>query len=121
MNTLPPPAYAPVVAPPAVKTGPATASLVLGVIAMCIGLIPILGIFALPCAVLAIIFAVVCLKRGVRKGFAITGLITGLAGIALAIAGLVIVSNAVDKFDDCTTAINADIHNNTNTSDEACK
>lgn len=120
MNTLPPPAYAPVAAPPA-KTGPATASLVLGIVAMCIGLIPILGIFALPCAALAIIFGLVCLKRRVRKGFAITGLVTGLIGIVLAIAGIVIVSNAVDHFDKCTDAINVDVRTGTNTSDEACR
>ena len=37
------------------KTGIATASMVLGIVAMCIGLIPILGIFALPCGIFAVI------------------------------------------------------------------
>jgi hypothetical protein len=100
------------------KTGLATAAMVLGIIAVCTGLIPILGMIALPCGVLAVIFGLIGLKR--RKGFAITGLVTGLLGFILAICGLVIVNNAINHVDKCFDAISADAHNRTNTSDAAC-
>lgn len=113
-QTLPPPT---VVAP---KTSLSTAALVLGIVALCIGLIPILGIFALPCGILAVIFGFVGIKRKARKGFAVAGLVTGLLGILLAIVGLVIVSNAVDHLNDCGKAISADARNGTNTSSAIC-
>jgi uncharacterized membrane protein len=102
------------------RTGLSTSALVLGIVSACIGLIPILGILALPCAVLAIIFGIIGMRRNVRRGFAITGLATGCLGIVLAIAGLVIVNNAVNEVNDCFDAISEDIDNNTNTADEAC-
>lgn len=102
------------------KTGLSTSALVLGIVASCIGLIPILGIFALPCAVLAIIFGIVGIRRNVKRGFAITGVVTGVLGIVLAIAGLVIVNNAVNDVSDCLNTISSDLQNNTNNADEAC-
>jgi hypothetical protein len=92
------------------KTGLSTAALVLGIVASCIGLIPILGIFALPCALLAIIFGAIGIRRNVKRGFAITGLVTGVLGIVLAIAGLVIVNNAVNDVQDCLDTLSQDIN-----------
>jgi hypothetical protein len=116
MNTFSPPQ-----APPSPKTGLSTAAMVLGIVASCIGLIPILGIFAFPCAILAVIFGIVGIRRNVRRGFAISGLVTGLLGIVLAIAGLVIVNNAVNDVNDCFDAISHDLDTGGNTSDEACE
>ena len=87
---------------------------------MCIGLIPILGIFALPCAALAIVFGIVGIVRRSKRGFAITGVVTGLLGLALAVAGLVIVNGAVNDLSDCSKAISADIEHSTNTADAIC-
>jgi hypothetical protein len=115
MNTFSPPQ-----APPSPKTGLSTAAMVLGIVASCIGLIPILGILALPCAILAIIFGFIGIRRNVRRGFAVTGLVTGLLGIMLAIAGLVIVNNAVNDVNDCFDAISQDLDTGGNTADAEC-
>jgi len=93
--------------------------MVLGVIAVCTGLIPILGIIALPCGALGVIFGLIGLRR--RKGFGITGLVTGMLGFILAICGLVIVNNAVNHVDNCFNAINHDVRNNTHTADTECQ
>jgi hypothetical protein len=108
---------APPVTTPA-KSSLATAGLVCGIVGACIGLIPILGIFALPLGILAIIFGIVARKR--RKGFAYTALATGVLALVLSICGMVIVSNAVNSFDHCTKAVSADLHNGTNTADTVC-
>lgn len=91
-------------APPA-RNGIATAAMVCGLIALVTAWVPLLFVVGLVLAVLALVFGVKGLRRsrstGTGRGFAITGLATGTAGIALAVVGLVltvIVVRAVDDF-----------------------
>lgn len=82
----------------------ATAAMVLGIISVSIGWMPVLFVAGAVCAVLAITFgAIVLRRRGDPRGFALTGLITGVAGIAVAGLGLVftiVVNDAVNEFVD---------------------
>lgn len=59
------------------------AALVLGIIAILISLIPLLGMYAIPLAGLAILFGVLSLRKS--KGLAIAGLVCG--GLAAAMGG----------------------------------
>jgi MFS-type transporter involved in bile tolerance (Atg22 family) len=118
---LPPPP--PVSQSQTTRTGLSTAALVMGVVGSCIGLIPILGILALPLGILAIIFGIVGIRRRAKEGFAIAGLVTGLLALVLSIAGIAVVDNAVHHLNRCTKAIQADANNNfqTDTATAACK
>jgi len=62
--------------------GMATASLVLGIIGLVIGIIPFIGWFALPLWILAIIFGIIGAKKQVKKGLAISGIILGSFTVA---------------------------------------
>ena len=81
------------------SNGLAIAALVLGIAACCLGLIPILGYFAFPLAAIGLLLGIIAISRGTKRGMAITG--TGLSalGVALAIAGVVIVQNAFSDLD----------------------
>lgn len=102
------------------RTGLSTAALVLGITGLVLSVVPILGLVALPLGILAVIFGAVGNKRHVRRGFALTGIITGSFAVLFAIVGIVTVSNAVEDFTKCTDAISYDLDHNTNTADAVC-
>lgn len=85
----------------------AVASLVMGVLAIGLGLLPFLFVLGVVAAVLAITFGTIGLRRagasGPRRSFAIAGLITGVAGLLAAVVGAVLTSaliDAVDRFEN---------------------
>ncbi len=59
-------------------------SLILGIVGLVLSLIPILGMYALPLTLLAVIFGALGLKSLTGKGMAIGGLICGLLGSVIA-------------------------------------
>jgi hypothetical protein len=59
------------------------ASLVLGIIDALIAIIPILGMYAIPFAALALIFGFLGRSKPKGKGLAIAGIVLGLIGIGL--------------------------------------
>lgn len=60
--------------------GLAVAAMVLGIIGLVLSMIPFIPY---PLAILAIVFGVIGMKKQIKKGFAVTGLITGLITIGL--------------------------------------
>ena len=99
MSTLPPPApqsgydrppeYA--VAP---KNGMGTAALVMGILAIVLAFIPILGFASWPLAILGIIFGAVGVRRvakrrATNKGVAVSGLVLSVIGLILVIISTV--------------------------------
>ena len=79
---------------PASGNGPATAALVLGLVAVVIAWIPVIVVAGVVLAVLAIVFGVRGLRRsratGTGKGRALTGLVTGALGLVLSVVGVVL-------------------------------
>jgi len=67
------------------------ASLVLGIVAVVLRFVPVIGIFiALVAGVLAIVLAVLGKKKQPeKKGMAIAGLVLGIIGAALGVIGLI--------------------------------
>jgi hypothetical protein len=77
-----------------------TAALVLGILAIVLAFIPIVGFVSYPLAVLGIIFGLVGIPRvkkgrATNKGVAISGLISSLVGFALVIVSTVIYVSAI--------------------------
>ncbi len=62
------------------SNGLAVSSMVLGIIGLVLFLVPIIPY---PLAILAIIFGVIGKKNSLKKGFAITGLVTGIVTLGL--------------------------------------
>lgn len=79
----------------------ATASLVLGIIAVVFSFIPVVGAFiAIPCGIIGLILSVIVFatrKEGQGKAMAIAGGILSLISIVLAILFVVLVFAAVDE------------------------
>jgi hypothetical protein len=93
-------AYPPAPAPqpvPKQGNGFGVTALVLGIIALVLGFIPIINFVAFVLAPLAIIFGIVGIvvgnKRGAGKGTSIAGLITGILSLVVTIGMYVIVYN----------------------------
>ncbi len=85
----------------------AVASLVLGVLAIGLGILPFLFVVGVAAAVLAITFGAIGLRRaavsGTRRSFAIAGIVTGVAGLLAAVVGALLTSaliDAVDRFEN---------------------
>jgi hypothetical protein len=104
---------APAAAPPADSVAPAarnpiaTASMVLGIVAIGIGWMPFIVGLGFIAALLAIWFGITGRRQakstGVGAGFALTGLITGGVGLLVCIGGVlfsVALVRAVDEFDN---------------------
>lgn len=72
-----------VVNPQAQGNGLAVTALVLGIVGLVFFLVPILPY---PLAILAIIFGVIGMKKQVKKGLAITGLVTGIITLGIKIS-----------------------------------
>lgn len=60
------------------KSGFATASLVLGIIALCTSFIPIINNMSFILALIAIVFSIVALVKKASKGMAIAGIIISI-------------------------------------------
>ena len=89
------------------RNGIAVAAMVCGIVSVALGWIPVVFVIGAVLAVLAIIFGIVGIGRartsGRRKGFAITGLVTGSAGVLVAVGGLVltiVVFRAIDRYEN---------------------
>lgn len=94
---------------PGKGSGKATAALVLGIAAVGVGWAPFVFVLAAGAAVLAIVFAVLTLRRLRReqivdpraRGFSIAGLVLGLLGLGVCVVGgwlTVLVYREVDEF-----------------------
>lgn len=68
--------------PESSSNGLAVSSMVLGIIGLVLFLIPLIPY---PLAILAIIFGIIGKKNPIKKGFAITGLVTGIVTLGLKI------------------------------------
>ena len=83
--------------------------MVLGIVGVTIGWMPFVFVFGTVCSVLGIIFGTIVLRRrGDLRGFALTGVIAGLAGLVLVVVGVVTtraITNALDDFVDEPPAI----------------
>ena len=85
--------------------GLAVTALVCGIVGAVVGLIPILAIPALALGLVAFVLGILGRRkakkdpRAGRKGAATAGIILGVIAIALGIAGLVIVNDAVNDLD----------------------
>lgn len=86
--------------------GMAIAALTCGLVGIALAWVPVLFVVGAVLAVLAIVFGVIGLgrarTRGHGRGFAVAGLVTGVAGIALAAVGAwftVAVFRAVDRYE----------------------
>jgi hypothetical protein len=103
-----------------VGNGVAVAAMVCGIVGVVFGLIPILGIPALALGLVALVLGIVGRRRVKRdpnaghKGLATAGVILGILASGLGIAGIVIVSNAVNDLDH---QLSSHCLNNPNASD----
>jgi hypothetical protein len=102
--------------PPGAPTGPgvrkvgngiALAGMVCGIVGLVISWVPLLGLLGIVAAIVGLCLSISGLRRsretGERRAFAITGIVTSAAGIALGVVGIVltvVVFQAVQRFDD---------------------
>jgi hypothetical protein len=122
MTTMPPhapqPGYdqpppAPVAAP---KNGMGTAALVLGILAIVLAFIPILGFASWPLSILGVIFGLVGVRRvgkrrATNKGVAVSGFVLSLIGLVLVIISTVMYVSAIGAgVKSMDNAINAEHH-----------
>jgi hypothetical protein len=81
----------------------AVAAIALGIAGALLGLIPILGLFALIAGILAIVFGAMGRRNAARpdvgqgRGLATTGIVTGVIALVLGAVGVSIVNNAFDE------------------------
>ncbi|MBC49858.1 MAG: hypothetical protein CMF24_09075 [Ilumatobacter sp.] len=88
----------------------ATASMVLGIISLCIGWMPVVVVLGLLAALLSIVFGIKGRRRakkvGLGGGFAMTGIVTGTIGLLACVGGAmftVSILRAVDEFENPAT------------------
>lgn len=111
--TYPAPA-APAPAPVNTSNGFGITALVLGIVAVVIAFIPIMGMGAFFLGPLAIIFGIIGLMRkGRRRGTSIAGLVLGVVGVIIAIIVTVITAAFVDGvskgIDDVDEQLNKEV------------
>jgi hypothetical protein len=93
------------------SNGLATASLVLGIVGLVIGLIPFLGWFMFPVWILAIVFGIIGRKQSFKRTSATVGMILGIITLIYKFGFWIIVAFVpTDEMNDTTTAFD----NNTN-------
>ena len=97
-------------APPR-RDGLATAAMVLGIISLTISWIPILFVAGAVCAVLALVFGTIAIRRrkAENRSFALTGLLTGGAGVLMVGVGVWTTSLVVDEVDQFTNPPPSDV------------
>lgn len=97
------PAASNVAAPAGTRNGPATAAMVLGIIAVTIAWLPFLVVLGVLLAAVAIPLGIAGLRRaaadGTGRSFAIVGLATGGSAIAAAVIGVVLTVVVIDALD----------------------
>jgi hypothetical protein len=86
------------------SNGFAIAALVLGIAACCVGLIPILGLFAFPLAAIGLVLGIIGIARASRGGrsgttMAIIGAALCVLGVVLAVIGVLILNTAFGHHD----------------------
>ncbi len=90
--------------PPTRPNPAATASMVLGIIAIGVGWIPFIVVLGVIGAILAVIFAIAGLRQsrpdGAGRDRAIAGLITGLVGMLICVGGVIFTVVFLRAFDD---------------------
>ncbi len=94
-HQTPPPAYA--AAPAHQSNGMAIASLVLGILALLMSLIPFIGVIAWILAPLGLIFGFIAIGKPSGKGMAIGGLITSGLGLLICIGWVTFLSAVVSQ------------------------
>jgi hypothetical protein len=84
--------------------GAAVASLVLGIIGVCIGLIPILGYFAIPMGLIGFILGLAGVHKAKRTGqgkaLPRAGWLLSLIAVGVSIAGIAMFAMAVEELDN---------------------
>ena len=78
------------------KSGLGTAGMVLGIIAICFSVIPIINYFSVVLGVLATIFSAVALIKKTSKGQAIAGLVLGIVSVIFVVQSYVALKEAVN-------------------------
>lgn len=112
--------YPPPPPPQAPSNGLGTTALVLGVLAILLAFVPILGFVSYPLAILGIVFGLVGLRRVSRhvatnRGVALAGLITSVLGFVLVIISTVLYVEAINAgVQGVNNSLNA-VHNITYT------
>lgn len=93
------PGYTP--QPPfAEKKGMAIASMVIGIVAIVLSIIPVLGLVSFILGPIAVILGIVSLVQKRGKGQAITGVITGAIGFVIVLLGTLLFGAAISSFDE---------------------
>jgi hypothetical protein len=122
MSTMPPyapqPGYdqPPAGYAPAPKNGMGTAALVLGILAIVLAFIPILGFASWPLSILGIIFGLVGVRRvgkqrATNKGVAVSGFVLSIIGFVLVIISTVIYVGALNAgVQSINDSLNAEHH-----------
>lgn len=86
------------------KSGFATASLVLGIIALCTSFIPIINNMSFILALIAIVFSIVALAKKASKGMAIAGIIISIISVFMVVNSQKLfvdtIDTAVNEFSD---------------------
>ena len=86
------------------KSGFATASLVLGIIALCTSFIPIINNMSFILALISIVFSIVALVKKASKGMAIAGIIISIISIFMVVNSQKLfvdtIDTAVNEFSD---------------------
>src|SRR5690242_6597908 len=107
----PPPAYA-----AAPKNGMGTAALALGILAIVLAFIPILGFASWPLSILGIIFGLVGIRRvgkrrATNKGVAVSGFVLSIIGLVLVIVSTVMYVSAINAgVKSLDNSLNAEHH-----------
>ena len=87
-------------------SGTATASMVLGIIAVAIAWIPFIVVLGAIAAVLALVFGTVAIRRSrpsdVGRSRAVVGVVTGASGLVAAVLGIVLSILVLDVYDSYT-------------------
>lgn len=99
------------VEPPSPGRGVTIAAMVCGIVGLAIGLVPLFGLFALTLGLVAVVLGVIGWRTGRRVGRrqGRAGIILGVLAVILGIVGMVIVSNAFDRFGNSVDCL-ADAH-----------
>ncbi len=85
---------------PTQKSGMALAAMVIGIVAIVLSFIPILGVVSFLLGPLAVIFGIVALVKKRGKGQAITGIITGAVSFIVIMLGTLLFGAAVLSIDE---------------------
>lgn len=97
------PPASPAATPGGGRNGAATASMVLGIIAVALGWLPFVVVVGAIAAVLALVLGFTGRRRarasGVGGAFALTGLITGAVGAVVCVAGVLFTAAILQAFD----------------------